>query len=348
MRVGIVGCGHIANQHLHQLKSMQDIELVGVCDLNKERAEFVAKRFNITNVYQHFSMFLRDCSPQVVHVLTPPQFHKKLALEAMESGCHVLIEKPMAMNAEEAHAMVSSSQLYGVCLGVCHNFLFVPAFVAARKLIDSGKIGRILSAEVFWKVTSFGTGNRTWIPQWISDLPGGIFHEIAPHPIYLLQAIQGKLEIISAVAKKMKKDLPYNADELKVLLNSESGPCVMSISVGTQPVQKFIRVYGSELTLHIDLATSTLLKLRSYGSGETARALLNVDQALQMIAKTAINAILYTIGKLPRGHEGLIAHFYKRLSKGDHSEINGQKGLMTVSILDSIWSKLELISQQNA
>jgi predicted dehydrogenase len=329
MRVGIVGCGHIANQHLHQLKSMQDIELVGVCDLNKERAEFVAKRFNITNVYQHFSMFLRDCSPQVVHVLTPPQFHKKLALEAMESGCHVLIEK------------VSSSQLYGVCLGVCHNFLFVPAFVAARKLIDSGKIGRILSAEVFWKVTSFGTGNRTWIPQWISDLPGGIFHEIAPHPIYLLQAIQGKLEIISAVAKKMKKDLPYNADELKVLLNSESGPCVMSISVGTRPVQKFIRVYGTEMTLHIDLATSTLLKLKPYGDGDTARALLNVDQSLQMIAKTALNAFLYATGFLPRGHEGLIIHFYKNLSKGNLSEFNSQKGLTTVSILDSIWSNLE-------
>lgn len=344
MRVGIVGCGHISNQHLCQLKSMQDIELVGVCDLNKKAAELIARRFKIKNAYQNFSMFLRDLSPQVVHILTPPQFHKNLALEAMASGCHVLIEKPMAMDAKEAHAMVNASQSRKVCLGVCHNFLFVPAFVAARKLIDSGKIGRTLSAELFWKVTSFGTGDRTRIPPWISDLPGGIFHEIAPHSIYLLHAILGNLEVISAVAKKMKEDLPYKADELKVLLNSESGPCVMSISVGTRPVQKFIRVYGTELTLHIDLATSTLLKLRSYGSGETARALLNVDQSLQMLAKTAINSILYTIGRLPRGHEGLIAHFYKRLSKGDHSEINGQKGLMTVSILDSIWSKLELIS----
>jgi hypothetical protein len=102
------------------------------------------------------------------------------------------------------------------------------------------------------------------------------------------------------------------------------------------------------LTLHIDLATSTLLKLRSYGSGEITRALLNVDQSLQMIAKTAINAILYAIGSLPRGHEGLIAHFYKNLSSVDHPEINGQKGLITVSILDSIWSELELISQQKA
>jgi predicted dehydrogenase len=340
MRVGIVGCGHISNQHLRQLKSMQNIELVGVCDLNKEAAKLISRRFKIKNAYQNFSMFLRDCSPQVVHILTPPQVHKKLALEAMASGCHVLIEKPMAVDAEEAQAMVSFSQLHGVCLGVCHNFLFVPSFVAARKLINRGEIGRILSAELFWKVTSFETANRAQIPQWVKDLPGDIFHEIAPHPIYLLHAILGNLEVITAVTKRMKQNMQYEADELKVLLNSESGPCVMSISVGTQPVQKFIRIYGTKLTLHIDLATSTLLKLRSYGSGETARALLNVDQALQLIAKTAINAILHATGHLNRGHEGLIAYFYKNLSKGDHPEINGLKGLMTVRILDNIWSNL--------
>jgi len=344
MRVGIVGCGHISDQHLRQLKSMTDIELVGVCDLNRKASELTARRFDIKNVYQNFSMFLSDCSPKVVHILTPPQFHKNLALEAMASRCHVLIEKPMAMNAEEAHVIVSASQSYGVYVGVCHNFLFLPAFVTAKKMIDSGKIGHILSAELFWKVTSFEAGDRSQIPQWISDLPYDIFQEIAPHPIYLLHAMLGNIEVISAVAKKMKKDLPYKADELKVLLNSESGPCVMSISVGTKPVQKFIRIYGTELTLHIDLATNTLQKLRSYGSGKTARALLSVDQSLQIIAKTAINVILYTIGRLPRGHERLIAHFYKNLSKGDHSEINGQKGLMTVSILDSIWSNLEMIS----
>jgi predicted dehydrogenase len=259
----------------------------------------------------------------------------------MAAGCHVLVEKPMAMDAEEARAMANASQSGGVFLGVCHNFLFLPSFAAAQKLIDSGKIGRIISADLFWKVTSFGTGDRNRIPQWISDLPGGIFNEIAPHPVYLLEAILGNLEVISAVAYKRKEDLPYKADELKVLLNSQSGPCVMSISVGTQPVQKFIRVYGSEMTLHIDLATSTLLKLKSYGNGDTARALLNVDQSLQIFAKTALNAFLYATGRLTRGHEGLIAHFYKNLAKGDLAEFNSQKGLRTVSILDSIWSNLE-------
>jgi predicted dehydrogenase len=219
--------------------------------------------------------------------------------------------------------------------------LFVPAFVAARKLIDRGKAGRILSAELFWKVTSFGAGDRSRIPQWLSELPGGIFQEIAPHPVYLLHELLGNLEIISAVGKKTNKNLPYKADELKVLLNSQSGPGVMSISVATRPVQKFIRVYGTKMTLHIDLATSTLLRLKSYGDGDRGRALLNIDQSLQIIAKTALNAILYATGRLTRGHEGLIAHYYKNLGKGYLSELNGQKGLKTVEILDSIWSNLE-------
>jgi hypothetical protein len=63
-----------------------------------------------------------------------------------------------------------------------------------------------------------------------------------------------------------------------------------------------------------------------------------------MIAKTAINAFLHTIGSLPRGHESLIAYYYKNLSKGDHPEINGRQGLKTVRTLDILWSKLEWIS----
>jgi predicted dehydrogenase len=344
MRVGIVGCGHISNQHLRQLKTMRDIEIVGVCDLIREKAEFSASRFKIKNAYQHFPIFLRDSSPQVVHILTPPQYHKTLALEAIASGCHVLVEKPMAMDVKEAYAMIKASKMHRVYLGICHNFLFVPAFVAARKLIENGKIGRIISAEIFWKVTSFGTGKYTRMPQWVLDLQGGIFHEIAPHPIYLLQAILGNLEVISAIAAKNNEYLPYKVDELKVLFNSESGPCSMSISVTTKPVQKIFRIYGSKLTLHIDLATNTLLKLRSFGSGDAARAILNVDQSLQMIIKTAINAILYASGRLTRGHKGVIDYFYTNLRNGDLSEISGQKGLITIRTLDNLWSKLELIS----
>jgi predicted dehydrogenase len=342
-RVGIVGCGHIANQHLGQLKPMRGVELVGVCDRNLQSATVMARRFEIEKVFHDLGAFLRGCAPQVVHVLTPPQTHKDIALEAMASGCHVLVEKPLAVDARAAQMLVEAAQRAGVRLGVCHNYLFVPALVAARKLIASGKPGRILSAELFWKVTSFQGSRRQQIPSWVRDLPGGIFHEIAPHPVYLLRAAMGNLEVVSACAKKMDPAGPYPADELKVVFNSACGPAVMAISVGTQPVQKFIRIYGTDLTLHIDLTTSTLLKLRPYGRGDAGRALGNIDQALQIVAQTGNNALRYAVGKLPRGHTGVIAHFYKHLSDERPTDIDGRQGLMTVALLDRIWATMELL-----
>lgn len=340
MRAGIVGCGHIAEKHLHQLKRMRGITVVGVCDRNPKSAARLAERFGIEKDYHDVATFLRNGAPQVVHILTPPQTHQEIALEAMAEGCHVLVEKPLAVHSREAEMMINKARREGVRLGVCHNFLFVPAFAEAYRLIRSGRLGRILSAELFWKVTSFEAGRSRRIPSWIGDLPGDIFQEIAPHPVYLLQAVLGDLKVISATAKAMMPDQPYRADEMKVIFDSESGLAVMSISVGTQPVQKALRIYGTDMTLHIDLATSTLLKLKPHGHGDAGRALVNIDRSLQTVARTGINVFRHILGKLPRGHAGAITQFYDRLDHDHPNPIDGFHGARTVLVLDRIWAAM--------
>lgn len=341
MRTGIIGCGHIAEKHLHQLRRMQGIRLVGVCDRDPLNARTMAGRFAIDKDFREVGNFLREVSPQVVHILTPPKTHQAIALDAIAAGSHVLVEKPLAVEGQGAQTMVDAARRNRVRLGVCHNYLFVPAFAAALGLIERGRLGLILSAELFWKATSFETDPSRGIPPWVGELPGDIFHEIAPHPVYLLQAVLGELRVVSAAAKKRRSDRDHRADELKVLFDSESGLGSMSISVGTQPVQKILRVYGTASTLHIDLATSTLLELKPRSSGDAGRALVNMEQSLQMIAKTGINAFRHVLRKLPRGHAGAITHFYERLADGLYSPIDGAQGAKTVSVLDRIWSALK-------
>lgn len=344
MRVGIIGCGHVSDQHIRQLRKMQRIEFAGVCDVEHEKAKLSGRRYGIADVYQDVSKFLNEKAPQVVHILTPPQSHKELSIHAMESGCHVLVEKPMAMNTCEAEEMIGIARKRGVILTVCHNFLFVPVFLEARNLVEKGALGRVVSAEVFWRISSQGASDRYNTFAWIHELPGGIFHEVAAHPVYLLAALLGKLEVVSAISKNLVLERADKGDELKVLFDSETGLGVLSISLSAKPVQKFLRIYGTEMTLHVDLTTNTLLKLRPRGAGVISRALVNVDQSSQLIAQTFLNSSRVLLGRLPRGHETFISSFYAGVENRNSPPVTGEEGLAVITVLDRIWTELGLTS----
>src|SRR5262245_11145127 len=132
MKVGIVGCGQIATVHIPYIRALPDTTIVAVTDHDPARASEMAARFGIAGVSRTVDELVARHRPDVVHILTPPQTHAPLALQAMHAGCHVLVEKPMAVNLEEAEAMEAAARLRGVKLCVDHNHLFDPAVVAAR------------------------------------------------------------------------------------------------------------------------------------------------------------------------------------------------------------------------
>ena len=339
MRIGVIGCGHVSTQHITQLRSMQQVRALAVCDLDEDRATVLARRFGDAKVYTDMARLLDEFCPDLVHILTPPQTHRDLAVYAMEHGVHVLVEKPLAMSAAEAEVMVATAEERGVSLSVCHNYLFVPAVVAAQRLLATGALGQILSAELYWRVTSFAD-ERPQAMRWITDMPGGIFQEVAPHAVYLLQDVLGELDVIAAVTGRGRNRGAGRDEELKALFDSEAGPAVLSISVGSAPVQKYLRVYGTRKTLHIDLATSTLLVLRSYGTGIVGRTLLSLDLGTQLLAKTALNALWLVTGRLKRGHQGLIEHVYRCVRAGRPTRVDGAKGAAAVATLEELWARI--------
>ena len=78
VRVAILGCGHISAQHVKTLRGIRGIDLVGVCDLDRDQAEALAERHHIPGVYDGVDDLLIGCNPDVVHILTPPQTHRPL------------------------------------------------------------------------------------------------------------------------------------------------------------------------------------------------------------------------------------------------------------------------------
>ena len=86
-----------------------------------------------------------EARPEVVHILTPPQTHASLALRALDAGCHVFVEKPMATSAQDAEAMLASARAKGLTLCVDHNRLFDPVVERAREMVERGTIGQVVS-----------------------------------------------------------------------------------------------------------------------------------------------------------------------------------------------------------
>src|SRR3546814_6075767 len=125
IRVAVVGAGYVANHHLAALGSVDFVELVGICDTNLEAARSMAVRHSIPLVVADLAELLEQSRPDAVHVLTPPASHAAIALAAMEHGCPVLVEKPMADSAADCEAMVEKARANNVLLGVNHSDLFI-------------------------------------------------------------------------------------------------------------------------------------------------------------------------------------------------------------------------------
>jgi len=337
MRVGIIGCGHVSQAHIPHIHRLKGVEIVGVCDTSKEKAQEIAHQFGIRHVYQKASDLLEDRRPDVVHILTPPQTHKELSIQAMEAGCHVLVEKPMALNVKEADEMIAASRHHGVTLGICHNYLFEPAVMEAKELVARGAIGKVVAVEIFWGFSHGWNFVRYRKAQWIYDLPGGFFHENAPHIVYLQMEFLKSLKVVFVTAKRMGNDLPLLLDELRVLFDGELGLGSLSISVSTKPYLRFLSIYGTDMTIQVDLTNNTLVRFRRNRPGKGSK---NIDHSLQLLSKTVSNSIQNLWDQRTSGHRILIEKFYKSLLKGTEPPVTGEDGRAVVAVLDQIWAEL--------
>jgi predicted dehydrogenase len=341
MKVAVIGCGLVSEKHIPYLLNMKEVDLVAVCDLDEVKVNKCATRFGIKNAFSDISKMLSHTNPEAVHILTPPHTHMELSIQSMRAGAHILVEKPMALNLREAEEMVHAAKQYKVFLGVCHNFLFEPAIVAAKALAAGGDLGRIFSIETYWRIFRAGPIDRYQNFSWMHRLPGGIFHEVAAHPLYLQVEFLENLKVISAIGKKYDNSLPGKFDELRVLFDSSTGMASLNISANARPRQVFMRIYGSKMTLHLDLTTNSMIKFRKRGRGKTSTPLVNIDQSIQMLFKTINSSLQYIRGRFFLGHEKLIKNFYQNIKEGRAPYANAESGRSVVAILDQIWEELQ-------
>ncbi len=171
-RVAVIGTGMIATcAHLPALCDMPEkYEVCAVCDRSVEGAEKAAKQFGIPSWYTDArEMFERE-KPEVAVICTPNMFHKPYVMMALEYGCHVLCEKPIAFSYADAVEMYGTAEKNGLLLEACQTLRFSPDRLAAKTLIDRGEVGEIYAARAMYL-------RRRGIPTWgrfhIKEFSGG-------------------------------------------------------------------------------------------------------------------------------------------------------------------------------
>lgn len=150
VRVGIIGCGGIANQkHLPGLSKIKEVELVAFCDIIREKAEKTATKFGVESaaVYEDYKELLADDSIEVIHVCTPNRSHSFITIDALESGKHVMCEKPMAKTAEEGRMMVEAAKRTGKKLTIGYQNRFRADSQYLHSACEAGDLGEIYFAK---------------------------------------------------------------------------------------------------------------------------------------------------------------------------------------------------------
>jgi predicted dehydrogenase len=204
IRVGVVGAGNIAtSRHIPALQNHDRFEVTAVYDRNETRTATAAAEYDLRAADS-----FQDCYEAVdaVSLCTPPSVHRQQAVEALEAGCHVLCEKPMAMTDAEAAAMVEAADTNDRVLSVVHNFLYMDAIEETRDLIEAGDLGTITRTHMV-KPESEEKRAKEYLDDAARPATATeewklyrLFWDEAAHLMYLTRDILGDMNLAEATA----------------------------------------------------------------------------------------------------------------------------------------------------
>lgn len=252
VKVGIIGCGGIANgKHMPSLKKLENVQMVAFCDIIEERAKKAAKEFGTADakVYTDYKELLKDKEIEVVHVLTPNREHADITIDALYADKHVMCEKPMAKTAADARRMYEAAEKTGKKLTIGYQHRQKPQSIYAKEYIDTGALGEIYYANCL-------AVRRRGTPNWGVFLDeeaqgGGPIIDIATHSLDLTLYLMNNYEPEMVVGKTHKK-----------LEHPEAGNIWGDNGVSTTPLEEsacaFIRMKnGATIMLETSWALNT-------------------------------------------------------------------------------------------
>ena len=354
LRIAIIGCGKVADQHVQAIHRIADCEVVALCDRELLMAKQLGERFGVSACFPDLRELLHAASPDVVHITTPPQSHYSLAKQCLESGSHVYLEKPFTITADQAESLIHLAEDQELRITVGHNYQFTLEMMAMRRLISEGYLGGSpIHLESYWSYDLGGSmypgaflGSRA---HWLHNLPGQLFHNIISHGIAkLAEFLDDDVRLIVAAAHRSPQ-LSHSGgsdlmDELRVLLrDKQETTALFCFSTQFRPALNRLRIYGPRNSLMVDILTGTLVRSRgaSYKSYLTyfIPPLNNTREYFRNLRLNVANFIRQRLYQ-DFGMKELIERFYNSIRTGGPPAIPYREIILTARIMDEIFAQI--------
>ncbi|MDD2431012.1 MAG: Gfo/Idh/MocA family oxidoreductase [Firmicutes bacterium] len=317
VKIGVVGAGAIAeNAHLAGYALIPDLcEIRAICDVNKERAEEMAKKFNIPEVYTDHKEMLAKADIDAVSVCTPNCTHAPITIDACNAKKHVLCEKPMATTVEECEAMVKAAEANNVQLMVGFTHRFYNYNQKAKELIQSGVIGKPFMARVRFAhegpYISWPAKSDWFFNKELAG--GGALLDMGIHALDILRFLIGEIKDISANLKTLVRNIEVE-DNAVCAVNFENGAMgYVEVGWSSKTGVLGIEIYGDDGSMIVDYNTP----IRIY-----------VDKKKEIGGPGWVELKQYTGG----GWDAEMKAFVQAIISGTPVPVDGDDGLVGVKI----------------
>ncbi len=347
-RTALIGAGFISTTHIEALKAaVPETEIVAIVDRNLTLAKSRASQWGIPNVYGDIEELIAAGVANVAHVLAPPDLHAAIGRRLLEAGMHVLLEKPMSTSVSDCDALTALAAEKGLVLGVNQNFVFHPAYRAARRiLLDERRLGPIRSLHVTFNVPLRQLGARQF-GHWMLQAPVNILLEQAVHPLSQMVDLLGKPTDVAGRAGKPLQLSPGHLfyDRWSADLMCGDTPAQLYLAFGQSfHAWRFTAVCDDGVLICDLSAGRVTVQGRAQWPEFLDNLVTGASVAGQIAAQSVGGAVGYLTGLLkirPRSDgffvsmRDSIAAFYRGIPLG-HAPLDGAFGASLVGICETL------------
>lgn len=321
LRVAVIGCGAIAQRrHIIEYEQNEHVELVAFADPVIERAELYAEKHG-AKAYADYEQLLKEVKVDAVSVCTPNALHAPATIAAANAGAHVLVEKPMATSTEEGLAMIEAARANGVLLMVGHNQRYMPPHVKAKEILDSGRLGKVISFR-----TAFGhPGPEGWSvdgrESWFFRKPEaamGAMGDLGVHKSDLIRhLLSDEVSEVGAFVGTIHKEGTEVDDNATCILRMKSG------AIGTLTASWTYYKGGDNST--IIWCEKGVIKIDTDPKDNVIVELTNGNVERYQVGAMATNE--------KQVHSGVIDAFVGHILEGSKPLVSGEEGLKSLQVI---------------
>ncbi len=312
----LVGAGDIAHKRVAPaINSTEGSYLYAICDLVEERAKKIANEQNVEIVYTNYEEALKDKNIDAVYIATPVNLHIPMALKSIDAGKHVLVEKPLGLNAEDTTPAIEAEKNTSLSTGCAYFRRFYPGYSVVKKMLDSGEFGEIVLVRMayfanfdpspddpkFWRVLKSRSG-------------GGPISDMGAHMFDVMIGLLGMPKAVQAITSSNARDWDVEAGSAILMRLPNGAPVTASFNWNSKTWVHMFEIVGTEAKV----------LWQPYDSGR--------------IVKTVGREITNIEVPLPENvHQPLIEDFINSIREGHKPLVTFAEAAKTNKLIDAVY-----------